>query len=56
MLKLLNQQLVYISKRKKTSILAKVKGGLGNRNQTHTNTKVMDPNMSYVEGINNIEL
>ena len=40
----------------KTSVLATVQGGGGgNRTQTRTNTKVRDPNNSYVEVINNIE-
>ena len=39
---------------KKTSILETVQGGGGNITQTRANTKGREPNMIYVEGLNNI--
>ena len=38
-----------------SSVLEKVQGGGGNRNQTPANNKVSYLNKSYVEGLNNIE-
>ena len=40
---------------KKSSVLATVQGGGGNITQTRTNSYGRDPNMSYIEGINNLE-
>ena len=39
----------------KTSVLAIVKGGGGNKTQICTSTKRRDPNNTYVEGLKNIE-
>ena len=55
MLKLFHYQLICLSYRKNTSILATVQGGGSNRTHNLTNTKVRYPKNIYVEGINNIE-
>ena len=46
---------MYNLEENKTSILATVQGGGGNRNQTRTNNEGRDSKKSYVEGINNLE-
>ena len=55
MLKLLRYQLIDISLRGNTSVLATVQVGGCNRTQTCNNTKGSNPNKIYGGGLNNLE-